>query len=94
MAGSAVAACRESPFDPARPHVERLRAWWTVLLGHALGQKERLLGAMALSVFAGSFDTDAAAFVLAAVPGCDAKVMSKALPVFSVLRDASPLTGG
>ena len=93
-AGSAVAASRETPFDPASPHVERLRAWWTALLGRALGQEEQLAGAMALSVFAGSFEADAAASILkVAVPGCDVARLLKFLPVLSVLQDASMLTG-
>jgi hypothetical protein len=93
-AGSAVAASDETIFDPIGPHVERLRTWWTQLLGPALAQGAQLIGAMALSVFGGSFDDDSAAAVLKEVPGEPAAArLLKALQVLSVLQDAGAWTG-
>jgi hypothetical protein len=92
-AGSAVAASDQTYIDPIGAHVERLRTWWTGLLGPALGQRAQLAGAMALSAFAGSFDANSAVAVLKAVPGSNAERLLQALPVLSVLQDAGAWTG-
>ena len=88
-----MAASNQTPFDPFRPHIQRLRTWWTELLERALGQPAQLTGAMALSVFGGSFDGDSATAVLAAVPGSNVARLLRTLPVLSVLQDAGAWTG-
>jgi hypothetical protein len=93
-AGSAVAASDQTYFDPIRPHIERLRTWWTALLGPALGQPaQSMTGAMALSVFGGSFDGDSAAAVLTAVVGCNAQRLLTVMSALCVLQDAGAWTG-
>jgi hypothetical protein len=46
--------------------------WWTKLMRRALGHNPQLTGAMALSVFGGSFDGNSARAVLEEVPGLTA----------------------
>ena len=69
------------------------RVWWKDMLGRVIGHRTQLTGAMALSVFGGSFDGDSAAAVLAAVRGSDAARLLRMLPVLSVLQDAGAWTG-
>jgi hypothetical protein len=88
-----VAASEQAYFDTMREHVRRLRTWWTELLGPALKQPMQLTGAMALSVFGGSFDCISAAAVLTAVEGSDTQRLLTALSALSVLQDAGAWTG-
>jgi hypothetical protein len=88
-----VAASKQNIFDPIQKHIKRLRTWWTALLGPALGQQAQLAGAMALSVFGGSFDDDSAAAVLTAVPGSEQSSLLQALALLTVLQDVGAWAG-
>lgn len=94
-AGSAAAASKEALGNPLATHYARLRTWWdALLLVHVLPERPQQVAAMALSVFAGSFDCGGA---LAVAPRgmqeAGVRRLLNHLQQVSVLQDASGATG-